>query len=61
MNFAGCQPAAATPENLHRVYAMVDGLIVGSYFKREGKGGNLAVEEREEGFAAALASPPESC
>jgi hypothetical protein len=47
--------SGATPENLHRVYAKVDGLIVGSYFKREGKGDNLVDEERVKAFAAALA------
>jgi predicted TIM-barrel enzyme len=48
----------ATPENLHRVFAKVDGLIVGSYFKRDGKGNNLVDEERVKAFAAALASRP---
>jgi predicted TIM-barrel enzyme len=34
----------------------VDGLIVGSFFKRDGKGGNLVDEGRVKTFAAALAS-----
>jgi hypothetical protein len=50
--------SGATPENLHRVYAKVDGLIVGSYFKRDGKGNNLVDEARVRTFAAALASLP---
>jgi hypothetical protein len=50
--------SGATPENLHRVYAKVDGLIVGIYFKRDGKGNNLVDEERVKAFAEALASGP---
>jgi len=51
--------SGATPDNLHRVCPKVDGLIVGSYFKRAGKGNNLVDEERVRTFAAALASLPE--
>ena len=30
--------SGATPENIHRVYGKVDGFIVGSYFKKDGRG-----------------------
>lgn len=42
--------SGATPENLHTVYAQVDGLIVGSTFKKDGKAENLVVEERVRAF-----------
>lgn len=48
--------SGATPENLHRVYAKADGMIVGSYFKQNGKGENLVDEERVRSFAGALAT-----
>jgi len=47
--------SGATPENLQRVYAKVDGLIVGSYFKQGGKGENLVDEARVRSFAEVLA------
>jgi membrane complex biogenesis BtpA family protein len=46
--------SGATPDNLPRVYAQVDGLIVGSYFKREGKAENLVEEVRVKQFADTL-------
>jgi len=48
--------SGATPENLHQVWGKVDGLIVGSYFKRDGKGENLVDEERVRAFSAAMAA-----
>lgn len=48
--------SGATPENLHRVYAKVDGMIVGSYFKKNGKGENLVDEERVRSLAEELAA-----
>lgn len=50
--------SGATPANLHRVYAKVDGMIVGSYFKQQGKGEGLVDEERVRGFAETLATLP---
>ncbi len=53
--------SGATPENLDSVYAKVDGLIVGSYFKRDGQANNSVEEERVKTFAekiAALRSGP---
>ncbi len=46
--------SGATPENFHNVYSKVDGLIVGSYFKKDGKGGNLVEEERVKKFTEAI-------
>ena len=43
--------SGATPDNLPHVYAHVDGLIVGSYFKKDGAGGNLVDETRVAAFA----------
>jgi predicted TIM-barrel enzyme len=37
--------SGVTPENINRVYDKADGFIVGSYFKKDGKGDN-AVEGR---------------
>ncbi len=48
--------SGATPENVHRVYTKADGLIVGSYFKKDGRGGNLVEEERVKAFTNALSS-----
>jgi uncharacterized protein len=48
--------SGATPDNLHKVFSKVDGLIVGSYFKEDGKGGNLVEEERVRKFTAAMIS-----
>jgi uncharacterized protein len=46
--------SGATPENLHKVYAKVDGLIVGSTFKEAGKAENLVEEARVKAFTDAL-------
>jgi len=48
--------SGATPENLHKVYTKVDGVIVGSYFKTDGKGNNFVEEKRVKGFVEALES-----
>ncbi len=48
--------SGATPENLHRVYSKVDGVIVGSYFKKDGKGNNFVDEKRVRAFTDALVS-----
>jgi membrane complex biogenesis BtpA family protein len=46
--------SGATPDNLQHVYAKVDGLIVGSYFKKEGKAENLVEEARVKAFTDAI-------
>ncbi len=46
--------SGATPDNLPHVYAHVDGLIVGSYFKKAGKAENLVEEARVKKFTEAL-------
>ncbi len=46
--------SGATPDNLPHVYAHVDGLIVGSYFKQEGKAENLVEEARVKKFTDTL-------
>jgi uncharacterized protein len=48
--------SGATPENLHKVYSKVDGLIVGSYFKKDGKGDNFVEEKRIRAFTEAMQS-----
>jgi membrane complex biogenesis BtpA family protein len=48
--------SGATPENLHKVYSKVDGVIVGSYFKTDGKGNNFVDEKRVKAFVAAMES-----
>lgn len=48
--------SGATPENLHKVYSKVDGLIVGSCFKKDGKGSNFVEEKRVKAFTGAMAS-----
>jgi predicted TIM-barrel enzyme len=48
--------SGATPENLSKVFSKVDGLIVGRYFKKAGKGGNLVEEERVRTFTDTMAS-----
>ena len=54
--------SGVTPENLHRVHSKADGLIVGSYFKQDGKADNLVEEERVKAFIASMQalenSPP---
>jgi len=46
--------SGATPDNLPHVYAKVDGLIVGSYFKKDGRADNLVEEARVKKFTDAL-------
>jgi membrane complex biogenesis BtpA family protein len=46
--------SGATPDNLPQVYAQVDGLIVGSYFKTEGQAENLVEEARVKKFTETL-------
>ena len=46
--------SGATPDNLPHLYAQVDGLIVGSYFKHDGRADNLVEEARVKAFAEAL-------
>ena len=46
--------SGATPDNLPHVYAHVDGLIVGSYFKKAGKAENLVEEARVKKFTDTL-------
>ena len=46
--------SGATPDNLPQVYAHVDGLIVGSYFKKAGKAENLVEEARVKKFTDTL-------
>ncbi len=46
--------SGATPENLHKVYDAVDGLIVGSTFKYDGKAENCVEERRLKVFSEAL-------
>lgn len=46
--------SGATPNNLPHVYAKVDGLIVGSYFKHDGNADNLVEEARVKIFTEAL-------
>ena len=46
--------SGATPDNLPYVYAQVDGLIVGSYFKKDGRAENLVEEARVKKFTDRL-------
>lgn len=46
--------SGATPENIHKVFGKVEGFIVGSYFKKEGKGDNFVDEERVKKFTGRL-------
>lgn len=46
--------SGATPDNLAGVYDKVDGFIVGSYFKRDGKAENAVEESRVKTFVDAL-------
>jgi predicted TIM-barrel enzyme len=46
--------SGATPDNLTHVYAKVDGLIVGSYFKKDGRAENLVEEARVKKFTDRL-------
>ena len=42
--------SGVTPENIHRVYSKADGFIVGSYFKKDGKGENFIEKRRVKRF-----------
>jgi hypothetical protein len=42
--------SGTTPENLHKVFTKADGFIIGSYFKKGGKGENLVEERRVKAF-----------
>ena len=42
--------SGATPENIELVLPKVNGLIVGSYFKKDGAGHNLVDESRVQRF-----------
>jgi membrane complex biogenesis BtpA family protein len=42
--------SGATPENLHKVFAKADGFIVGSYFKKNGRGENRVEAKRVNTF-----------
>lgn len=42
--------SGARPENIKKVYRKVDGFIVGSYFKKDGKGKNFVEEKRVKTF-----------
>ena len=48
--------SGATPENLSRVYSKVDGLIVGSSFKKDGKADHVVDETRVKVFTESLAT-----
>jgi predicted TIM-barrel enzyme len=45
--------SGATPENLPGVYGKVDGLIVGSTFKKDGQAENMVEESRVKAFTEA--------
>jgi len=47
--------SGATPENIERVLPTVHGLIVGSYFKKDGAGHNAVEEARVERFVRRFA------
>ena len=42
--------SGVTPENIHRVYDRADGFIIGSYFKKDGKGNNFVEGRRVKRF-----------
>lgn len=44
--------SGATPENINRIFDKADGFIVGSYFKKEGKGNNFVEEDRVRRFVS---------
>ena len=46
--------SGTTPDNLPNLYSLVDGLIVGSYFKQQGKAENQLEEARVAVFAETL-------
>ncbi len=43
-----------TPDNIGKFYPVIDGMIVGSYFKKEGKANNFVEEERVKMFSDKL-------
>ena len=43
--------SGVTPENLDKIYSKVDGLIVGSTFKKDGKADNFVEESRVKAFS----------
>ena len=47
--------SGATPDNVDRVLPQVDGLIVGSYFKKDGAGHNFVEAARVERFTRRVA------
>jgi membrane complex biogenesis BtpA family protein len=47
--------SGATPENIERVLPKVNGLIVGSYFKKDGAGHNFVDQARVERFVRRFA------
>ena len=47
--------SGATPENVEQVLPKVNGLIVGSYFKKDGAGHNLVDEARVQRFVRRFA------
>jgi uncharacterized protein len=44
--------SGATPDNVSKVFDLVDGFIVGSYFKKDGKGDNFVEPARGSAFMA---------
>ena len=42
--------SGVTTENIHKVYGKADGFIVGSYFKKEGRGDNFVESRRVKRF-----------
>ena len=48
--------SGTTPDNLQDVYMKADGLIVGSFFKKDGQADNLVTEDRVKTFTDALQS-----
>jgi len=42
--------SGTTPKNLHKVFAKADGFIVGSYFKKNGRGENRVEAKRVNSF-----------
>jgi len=42
--------SGATPENIHKIYNKIDGMIVGTYFKKDGIGNNFVDSERVQKF-----------
>ncbi len=48
--------SGATSANLDKYFPLVDGMIVGSYFKKDGKAGNLVEETRVDEFVSKFKS-----